>query len=237
MDETIQITMTTGTTGSTMDTDISEKDANATMLAKAIGLKDEDGKELFDIDVEPFVSARTKANWKPSREELNKEVLRRYYSFEDKPSARVPGKNWGLAKCKAWLIDNPITEVSDVEFIRNEIEEFKSFLATESAAADCRNKPRWQTDMVYYRLIHCFLDNRSLDAKNREELDGRNSEEVRTKNVYELIADKMNDPNYCVKTDCYPDLHEKFRNGITLSHASMGNVGIITETKVKEKIA
>ena len=78
-------------------------DNDSEMLAEAIGLKDENGTVLLDIEKESFVSARTKTQWKPSLSELKTEVRRRYTSDGAK-AARVPGfSSWTVPKFVRWL--------------------------------------------------------------------------------------------------------------------------------------
>lgn len=219
-----------------------EKDSDPEMLVKAVGLKDDHGNEIYDIDVEPFASARTKAHWKPSREVFMKEVLRRYNSSEDKPSAREPGKNWTAKKCIKWLLQNPVTDENEIVKTRQEVASFKVDLIADKAAADQRVQFQWKTDIVYLRLIHCIVDDdtikaafeRSFDALNRAELDGRKSD-MQKENVWDMIASKMNDPTFAPETEVYADLHEDFKKTKDLFYHLMGNVGVITSTKVKDK--
>lgn len=227
---------------STLSPAYKEKDSDSEMLVKAIGLKDENGVELFDIEAEPYVSARSKASWKPSREELKKEVKRRYYDIGVKPG-RVPGSSWNVGKYVAWLKDFPLTDEDAIAEIKIELEAFKAVLARDKEIANQGVQTQWKGNFVYLRLIHCFTEDekiraaysRSFDALTHTELDARNSE-MRKEDVYELIANKMNDPLFSPETEAFPQLHSFFTGSHTLSHKSMGNVGVVTPAKVAEKV-
>ena len=219
-----------------------EKDTSDVLLAKAIGLKSADDTDLFDCKVEPFVSARTKSKWKPSRTILNNEVLRRYNSVAMKPSARPPGNNWPVGKSMQWLKENPITDKTTISEIRTEVALFKADLLKDKETEESIAQYQWRNDIVYLHLIHCLIEDddirsayiRSFDALDRDSLDRRKSAPMA--NPYEMIAIKMNDVNFCPSTEPYPDLHPSFKHSKDLSHHLMGKVGTIDEKKVREKI-
>ena len=219
-----------------------EKDSDAVMLAKAIGLKGDDGKPIYDITVAPYADAQSKSKWKPSREVLNAEVLRRYNSVEAKPSMTVPGKDWTSKSSIYWLEENPLTTKTEVAETRAEVATFKALLISRATSA-ATIQGQWKNEFVYLRCIHCFIEDeniraayvRSFDALNKDQLDAQRSDEPK-EDVFEMIAEKMNDPFFCPFSKAYSNLHPDFVIRKSLAHHKMA-VGIpITSLKVQQKM-
>jgi hypothetical protein len=164
-----------------------EKDTIDVVLAKAIGLKDDDNNEIYDCKAEPFLSARTKSKWKPSHEVLIHEVHRRYNADDMKPSSRAPGKNWNCNKCIQWLKDYPITDHEQIDQIRAEVALLKEDLIKDKNTEIANTQLQWRTENVYLRLIHCLLEDDeirgayacSFDALDRYELKYRRRMSIR----------------------------------------------------------
>eukprot|EP00970_Alexandrium_tamarense_P006563 scaffold1113_cov158-Alexandrium_tamarense.AAC.5 len=95
------------------------------------GLVDEAGEPLFDENVEPS-----------SRDDLAKEISRRWEDYAGKVERRPRPKQWKKPAMMEWLINNPIatlgdgdgtTRDADCMFLRYQMEEVKK-LRSESIA-------------------------------------------------------------------------------------------------------
>ena len=53
----------------------------------------------------------------PSKNNLVMEIVRRHYSSHDSVKKC---KSWTISKCKDWLVNNPVTEVKDMQFLVHE---------------------------------------------------------------------------------------------------------------------
>ena len=184
------------------DSDIAE------LLSKAIGLKDEDGMEVYDITEEPFKSAKPK-KWKPAIENLQSETVRRCQVLESMRNAKQPSyKKWTVKFFTEWLVEHPLVDEREIATVLGHVKTFKESLRGK---VEKPSQVQWRSGLAYLRLLHCFLDFEShragflryLHVKNREQLDGRNSP-MRPDTVFELIAKKMNDDAYVPKKTCFP---------------------------------
>jgi hypothetical protein len=198
------------------------------VVAMSIGLLNDDSSgPLVDVANPPW-STLAKKQVKLSVLDLRAEIARR------SPADATPRcGNWRVPRCHQWLRDNPITEASDVAFIRkvvqSTIEECKKAMeevaAVPAAAAAAPTTAQWRGNLPYLRLIMCLVADDDIrhaylhrgDAMSRTELDARNSEDVREPTVFEMLADKWNDASFN-PTVPVSTVHTDFRREIDVSH-------------------
>jgi hypothetical protein len=168
-----------------------------------VGLIGLTGSPLVDLNEEPWCKLKKK-DIKPTLKCLINEVGRRSQSddknSDDKKKPR--SKNWNAAKCTEWLVDNPIKDPTDVSFIKKEVDRFKMSIVAAVDDEENQASGQWRGAVPYLRLILCLTEDdikpkfiRRGEALSRTELDARNSE-TREPTVYEMIADRWNDPEF-----------------------------------------
>jgi hypothetical protein len=104
-----------------------------------------------------------------------------------------------------WLEDNPLTDVSDVEYLRKLVLEKKNNCVKELDQVQLDNvklAKSWTGAAPFMRLIHCFIDNDAIKEAfmHRNEVDptrmsmeNRNSTKNRRQTLWEvLVAEKWN---------------------------------------------
>ena len=112
--------------------------------------------------------------------------------------APVP-TNWTKPQCAKWLQDNPISNRSCVEWIRNTEQQYfnivTSMLASKKAQASESNgqSTAWRTIEPWLRLYEAAADDNAKqaflckdDTLDRRELDARNHKD-RPKTYHELL--------------------------------------------------
>jgi hypothetical protein len=91
------------------------------LFAMAIGQKNEAGEALVDDTKEPYRSVMLKKkSIKPSLKTLMDEIKRRQQPGDTAPRCR----NWSAEECQEWLIRNPITDETDVAFLKKQCMDF-----------------------------------------------------------------------------------------------------------------
>lgn len=201
------------------------KDSNGNkriLLAMCVGLVHEDGKELGDITVEPYLSSVEKRTFKPAKQDLKREIIRRYKA--ERKSTKEPRPNhWNLELSTEWLRKYPVENSADKDFIFAEEKKYRDILA---AAANERNQLRGGnltgstgvvfTNIADLRLISVLMHDKVKEAfikrhdvLDRQELDARNSPE-RQLLWNELAARLYNNQNFHPYSEVIPDLHEDF---------------------------
>jgi hypothetical protein len=222
-----------------------------TLLLLCIGLSttNDDGTaaSFFDIDQDPWKSSLK--NWKrsklkPTRIEFTEEVARRATSFNMRKLPR--SQNWSTDKCTRWLQQHPITNETDILFLKKETERLRSILTLANEeqldilnGVSQKSGGSWRGNLPYLRLIMCLVQDdiknvflRRADAQTRQQLDSRNSE-VRLPTAFELIASKWNDESFdpvVPPSDC----HEDFTESIPCPHSSVSGMAPATPEKVED---
>jgi hypothetical protein len=92
------------------------------LVVLCVGLKDDSGDNLLDINQAPF-SFLKRTDIKPTAEMLNAEIVRRHkLTHSGGPFVGPRPKHWGMETLRKWLRENPIEGESDVEFLRGAVE-------------------------------------------------------------------------------------------------------------------
>ena len=210
------------------------------LCAMAVGIIDDDGKDIGDFERDVFPKTDFK-KWKPNKAELAKEVSRRKKILQI-PTA--PNQQKPKADQLAWLIQHALFDENDTTFIKQRLQQF---LDTYHKAKDAKNTPvereQWSGMIPYLRLIHCITDfdeikeafHESFTVLSREELDGRNNPDTMRADCWALAAEKWNNYDYNVLSTPYTDLHDDFVAPIDLSFSNVANMGTLTADKAKSK--
>jgi hypothetical protein len=219
-----------------------EFDADYDFVVKSIGLKNDEGNELFDISKEPFKSSTKKKSWKPSKEKIMEEVTKRCEANPEAIKVVPDVKRWTITQLTSWLKANPRPSF-EADALRTNMTQFMNFLQDQHRRK--KTQVQWNGNKPYLRLIHCLLDFeymreayvKSFNVKSREELDATNDEH-RAQTVFELLAEKFNDDEYKPKTRVFPMLHIDFRVEMSLARDKIGAPGKTPTDalKIKEKL-
>eukprot|EP00970_Alexandrium_tamarense_P015167 scaffold4754_cov329-Alexandrium_tamarense.AAC.1 len=111
------------------------------LVVMSRGLVDEAGEPLFDENVEPWCKLNPR-EWQSSRDDLAKEISRRWEDYVGKVEGQPRPKQWKKPAMLEWLINNPIatlgdgdatTRDADCMFLRYQMGEVKK-LRSESIA-------------------------------------------------------------------------------------------------------
>ena len=157
-----------------------------------IGLTDSSGTSpLFSFEQEPW-SRLPKTSLRPRNMDYVREIARRASLFDVHPVPRA--SNWTRIQINEWLERNPVREVADIEFLRNEVARLHGILvrAQEQARMEALNNSHgraagggqnWRGVVPYLRIILCLTQDSvkrlyltRADTRSRQELDGRNSD-------------------------------------------------------------
>jgi len=206
----------------------------------AIGLTKVDSPEpLIDTTQLPWSTLKSK-DIKPSAQQMKDEVERR--AKQNPPAGPHPHpKYWNIKALLEWLNKNPITKALDVTFIRTETDRLLCCLTEQQEEQARISQGQWRGSVPMLRLIHCLVDNddikgaflRRADVHTRREIDARNSD-VRDPTVWEMMADKWNDPSFDAST-LVSDCHEEFAESIPVNHAEVAHLLPADPTKVENK--
>ena len=125
------------------------------LCAMAVGIIDDDGKDIGDFERDVFPKTDFK-KWKPNKAELAKEVSRRIQILQI-PTA--PNQQKPKTDQLAWLIQHALFDENNTTFIKQSLQQF---LDTYHKAKDVKNTPvereQWSGMIPYLRLIHCITD-------------------------------------------------------------------------------
>ena len=220
-----------------------------------IGIKDDNGAALIDLDAEPWTSLVSTTS-RPQRDDLAEEVLRRYVSenLSDRPDMkRLPQpRNWDKKKLLKWLDDNPVTDTIDVEFLKDTVcvrraaAERNAKARAEAKESDEKSGGAWYGPIPMLRLIMALVDSDEIrhaymkrnDISNeRIVLDNQKSVEKRARTVWELVADKWNDIKFEPETEVFEELHSEYSRPIKIPHHKVALLSLATPDKVQEKIS
>jgi hypothetical protein len=189
----------------------------------AIGLKlsDDSDENLINLDEEPWKSQASRSI-KPSTKMMKEEVVRRSKNQAILPTPKPA--YWAANKLQEWLENNPINNITDVEFLRKETKRLTDILTIGALDEenDGNSGTNWVGNLPHLRLILCLTEDdcrasflRRNVVKTRTEIDEINSS-VRPPTAYELISDRWNSPDFnpiAEPSDC----HEDFRFAIDCS--------------------
>lgn len=94
------------------------------------------------------------------------------------------------------------------------------------------------------RLIHALVDHDDIKSayltrhdlpSGRMAIENRNTVEARMGTVWQMMADRWNDPNFLPVTGIFPELHSDFSRPIALNHDYVSQMQVATAEKVEEK--
>ena len=209
-----------------------------------IGIKDDDGGAIFDLEMQPWKSLKKK-DVKPSRGEYAKEVLRRSEGLSDK--SKIPKTAyWSATKCIEWLQSNPIHNNDDILFLKSEVSRLRRIIMhaeqdREEASGQQQGTSSWRGPLPYLRLMLCLIQDdvrsaylRRLDVLTHQELDARNSES-RQQTAFEIIADRWNDSSFN-PTAPSSICHEDFEDPTDCSYGTVISYSPATPQKVQDHL-
>ena len=219
----------------------------AVLVIMAIGLTENDStsKPLLDVHNDDLFDPKKNSSLphnklrNPFKHALLDEIVRRKVIKRDNTKTnKQKNKNMLLE----WLKDNPRTNTDDLQFLHAEADNLKQKLkngleSNTSTMTGSGNK-QWVGETPRVRLIECVLDEdiRTLLVKDRaalsrEELDGRNCASVARPDIWQLVADKWNDPTFCPVANVYPGLHPDYKNRMDISHHAVKYMGKLNAQK------
>ena len=94
------------------------------------------------------------------------------------------------------------------------------------------------------RLIHALVDHDDVKSayltrhdlpSGRMASENRNTVEARTGTVWQMLADRWNDPNFLPVTGIFPELHSDFSRPMAINHDYVSQMQAATAEKVEEK--
>ena len=131
--------------------------------------------------------------------------------------AQYNESRWTIPKKYKWLVDNPITNVSDAKFIAKKIDEFVKLHKEAQEEKDKIQRVHWKGLVPYLRFIHCLTDDdairsafiTSMTCINRVELckypllrtDFRGSIPCDHSDVSEMWAERRKSETYFREAD------------------------------------
>jgi len=220
----------------------------------SLGLKRDDGSDVFNPSVLPWSAATRKTAIKMTAGELREEVLRRSVAAGNKKHPRP--SQWTVTTSINWLNENPIKNAEEVAFImsavsrRIEIAQ-RSLLepavvpgSTALSRGDGGPGGSWMGKYPYLRLIHAVIDDNDIKAaylsrlnlpSGRMAIEQRNTPAALASNVWQMVATKWNDPLFLPVTSVKPNTHSDFARPIPLSFDTVSMLQPATMEKVEEK--
>ena len=220
------------------------QNSKCVLLSQCIGLRavDDNDRFLGDVMKDPFSNVPSKSQFHPNAQHLKDEVVRRARQLRSNP---VPAPTyWSKKRCYAWLMNNPIADIPDTQWVRATEEAlYKALLAaaSERETTDRENK-NWTNDDPWLRLYIAMVqdDSRTAlsrlhDTLDRPSLDARNNEN-RPLTFYEVVANQYNDNTWIASAEVVPDLHENFSYNQDYYFDEMPG-GEITPEQVKARYA
>lgn len=178
-------------------------------------------RQIGDFGVDLFAKSRNKKLFKPSKTDLIREVNRRFKALCIPPVDQFkPESKRRATDLEEWLKQHPITDPTDVAFLKHQEHQF--YLSLKNAAAEKSVLSNDNTahssgilfnDVANMRIIHCLAEDNCRElfiVRNkpwdRQELDARNSP-LRPKHWAQLVADTFNDSSFKPVSNVWPDLH------------------------------
>jgi len=194
-----------------------------TLVAMSRGCKSVDGTALLDITIEPFVLMPSKTV-KPTASDYHNEVSRQYSVSHEEDNVPPRPKQWSITKCQEWLDSHPIVDGGELFDLEGEIEKYKEVakkaaldrLADEEALNGGKN---WTGKYPMLRMMHAVVDHDEIKRAyitrhdlpaGRIGVENRNTCAAKEQNVWQLIANKWNDPDFSPSTNsmnCHSDYY------------------------------
>lgn len=214
----------------------------------AIGLKNDDGSDMFDRSHLPWSAALRPSALKLTAADLRDEVVRRSVSFGDKKAPRP--NQWTMKVATKWLMENPIKSEHEVAFIKATIAsriEVASRAALEPVAQEGRGGAvggSWVGKYPHLRLIHAVIDDNDIKTaylsrlnipSGRMAIEQRHTAAAKAANVWQMVAEKWNDPLFLPVTSPKADLHSDFALPIAIAYDTVATLQPATAEKVEEK--
>jgi hypothetical protein len=192
------------------------------LVAMSRGLVDEAGEPLFDENAEPWCKVNPR-EWQSSRDDLAKEISRRWEDYVGKVEGKPRPKQWKKPAMLEWLINNPIATLgdgngntgdADCMFLRyqmGEVKKLRTVIIAEMAEQQALLEGNWLGPDPIIRLFHCIVDHShilqkfrtKLQSMSRLSLENRNSDLSRDISVWEDISNIWNDPEYTPTTELF----------------------------------
>lgn len=226
-----------------------------TLVALCRGLQDSNGNHLFDLREDPWTTLPSSLV-KPNTAEYSKEIERRWQEEMETSKAsasKAPRpKAWKLDKLLEWLDKHPITAKADIEYLQKMVSEKKNEVKQadlerkSSGSKNGEQRGNWIGKIPHLRIIHCLVDDddvkraylhRNDIPQGRLHIDNRNSVDKRNKTVWELMADKFNDPSFNPVSEQLPHLHSDFICSEDIGHDSVKEISRATPEKCQSKLA
>jgi hypothetical protein len=139
------------------------------LVAMSRGLVDEAGEPLFDENAEPWCKVNPR-EWQSSRDDLAKEISRRWEDYVGKVEGKPRPKQWKKPAMLEWLINNPIATLgggngntgdADCMFLRyqmGEVKKLRTVIIAEMAEQQALLEGNWLGPDPIIRLFHCIVD-------------------------------------------------------------------------------
>ena len=222
----------------------------AVLFAMAIGMDDANGDTLVDLDKDDVFKnykGKNKRTFTPSQVVMAEERKRRKALAGD---TKKVGMSTPKPVLKMWLNDNPITNASDLQFVRGEVMNFKTNLenftlqrAKSKDLSDSEGAGNWSGMAPFLRMIHATLEDdqsrleyqKSFDISTREQVDGRHNAATKKVDVWERVAELWNNSDYKPNSQIYGYLHNDFAAPIDISFEAVSGMGALSPKKAKVK--
>eukprot|EP00970_Alexandrium_tamarense_P005966 scaffold1001_cov191-Alexandrium_tamarense.AAC.7 len=220
------------------------------LVVMSRGLVDEAGEPLFDENVEPWCKVNPR-EWQSSRDDLAKEISRRWEDYVGKVEGKPRPKQWKKPAILEWLIKHPIatlgdgdgtTRDADCMFLRYQMGEVKK-LRSESIAEMVEQQAllegNWVGPDPIIRLFHCIIDHSHilqkfltrLQSMSRLSLENRNSDLSRDVSVWEDVSNMWNDQEYTTTTEVFNNNFEQRE----IPHSKVATLAKATPQKCESK--
>ena len=146
---------------------------------------------------------------------------------------RVNLKNTTVYGLMQKLLECPVIDPGDIAFIKSEFLKWETTFEGMSQSKSSDGRLTFEDKL---RVIHIIANDdvvraeylRSTDGKKRAGVDYQNTDKA-PKDWKELLCERFNDEDLVYETKPLPDLHDMFRNSITLHKGSIE----LTPDKVK----
>ncbi len=179
----------------------------------SLGLKRDDGSLVFSPSVLLWSAATHKTAIKMSAGELREEVLR--HSVAAGNQKHPHPSQWTVTTAINWLNENPIKNAQEVNYImstisrcikiaqRSSLEPVVGPGAMASSRDDGGPGESWFGKYPHLHLIHAVIDDNDIKAaylswlnlpSGRMAIEQRNTPAALALNVWQMVADKWNDP-------------------------------------------
>ena len=214
------------------------------------GLVKDDGCALFDPSILPWSSVG-KLAVKLTAADLRAEVSRRAVANLNVDVVPRP-EAWTVTRAIEWLNANPVTGDEEISFIKTTLIDCEKIaeLAAQEQADKLRDNSggggggNWTGKYPMLRLIHALIDHDNVKRayltrhdlpSGRMAIENRNTAEARASTVWQLMADKWNDPLFLPTTAVRADTHSDFARPLALSFELVSHMQPATADKVEER--